>query len=78
MRRNYTFDGFPQVEEIELEVEYTIWPPNCEVKLIDGWEQLIVNAYMRQAQQAIKSMDDKIMDLEFDNAPAQWMKEDSK
>lgn len=77
MRRDYTFDNFPQVEEIELEVEYTVGP-DCRVTLVDGWEQQIINVYVAAAQQAIKAMPDKLMDLEFDNAPAQWAKENNR
>jgi len=77
MRRNHTFEILSEVYEIELEIEYTT-EPDCEIKLVDGWEQHIVNIYIAAAQQIIRSMPSRLMDLEFDNAPAQWAKENVK
>lgn len=91
MKKLYTFDDLPEVGEIELELDYDYTfipgymdglPENCypaeeecEIRLVDGWEQHIMNCYIAAAQQAIKVMSSKIADLEFINAPRQWVKE---
>jgi hypothetical protein len=77
MRRDYTFYDFPQVEEITLTINYTIGP-DCRVTMADGEEQRIMEQYIRQGQQAIRSVPDKLMDLEFVNAPAKWAKENNE
>ena len=77
MRRNHTFEILSEVYEIDLEIEYTVGP-DCHLELVEGWEQRIVNKHLLAAQQEIRSMPSRLMDLEFDNAPAKWAKENVK
>lgn len=79
------------IDLIELDIDWTYYfdagrtnckpedayPPEEEMSLSlpKGWEQTIIDHYMAGARQAIKDIEDQMMDLEFDRAPAEWAAE---
>ena len=92
MYHKHVFDDLPEVGEIELDLKYTYsftpgrydgppescYPDEEDMEIIppEGYEETIIAAYMKAAREAIKAIDSKISDLEFDNMPRKWAAEE--
>lgn len=93
MKHLHNFFPLPEVEEIELELEYdyyrkeakTSGPPErcypeeeeCEVNLPADYREQVRAAYAKQAEVAITMIEAQVQQLLADNAPAQWVKDDA-
>lgn len=83
----------PTVGDIEIELTYlysdtqgrTDGPPELcydsevesEITLPYGWEARVIAAYTIAGQQAIKTIENRLVpDLNFDNMPKKWTEED--
>lgn len=94
MERTYEFEFEVDPILVELDLEYSYYrqpaklngsPEDCypeeeegEVSLVGNWKDKIRDAFMAEAEQAIRSMEDRLMDLEFDNMPRKWAQEDQE
>lgn len=92
MKRTITFEELP-APDIELDLDYMYRfqrgkyygpPESCypddedmEITLPSGWEDTVMNAYMLAARDAMKSIESKVLDMEFDCLPRQWWAEDA-
>lgn len=93
MKHLHNFWPLPEVEEIELELEYDYFhqpakidglPENCrpedeevEINLPADYREQIRAAYAREAEVAIGMIEAKVQQLLADNAPAQWAEDDA-
>lgn len=93
MKRDHTFT-FELDLELELEVDYSYsYKPartNCrnddahdaeedsEISMSGNWQDQIRSAFLAEAENAIRGMQDKLSDLEFDNMPRKWAAEDAE
>jgi hypothetical protein len=91
--KTYTFDELPAPDiTLDLSYIYTFRPgrtqglpencypeeEECEVKLPEGFEKAVMTAYIMAARQAMKEIESRVMDLEFDMTPRQWAEEQNK
>ena len=93
MKHLHNFFPLPEVEEIELELEYDYFhqpakidgaPENChpedeevEINLPADYREQVRAAYAREAEVAIGMIAAKVQQLLADNAPAQWAVDDA-
>ena len=93
MRHLHKFFSLPEVEEIELELEYnysflpakTSGLPedchpeeeDCEIILPADYREQIRAAYAKEAETAIGMIEAQVQQLLADNAPAQWAVDDA-
>ena len=93
MKHLHNFYPLPEVEEIELELEYGYYhqpakidaPPEnchpeeeeCEVELPADYKEQIRAAYAKEAEVAIGMIEAQVQQLLADNAPAQWAVDDA-
>ena len=93
MKHLHNFYPLPEVEEIELELEYDYFhqpakidglPENCrpedeevEINLPDDYKDQVRAAYAREAEVAIGMIEAQVQQLLADNAPAQWAEDDA-
>ena len=93
MKHLHNFFPLPEVEEIELELEYDYYhqpakldgpPERChpedeevEINLPDDYKEQIRAAYARDAEVAIGMIEAQVQGLLADNAPAQWAADDA-
>ena len=93
MKHLHNFWPLPEVEEIELELEYDYYhqpaktyglPENCypaeeecEINLPKDYKEQIRVAYLREAETAITMIEAQVQGLLADNAPAQWAVDDA-
>lgn len=91
--KTITFEELP-APDIDLELEYTYYfkegkyfgrPEDCypdeeemEIVLPKGFEETVMNRYIAAAREAIKKIESKVQDFEFDNMPRQWAEEERK
>lgn len=93
MTHLHNFYPLPEVEEIDLELEYDYYfrpaktyglPENCypaeedvEINLPSDYREQIMAAYAKEAETAIKMIEYQVQQLLADNAPAQWAEDDA-
>ncbi len=93
MKHLHNFYPLPEVEGIELELEYgysftpakTSGPPErcypeeeeCEVELPADYREQVRASYAREAEVAITMIEAQVQRLLADNAPAQWAADDA-
>lgn len=94
MQRTYEFEFEVDPILVELDLDYCYYrqpaklngrPEDCypedeesEITLTGNWQDRIREAFLNEADQAIKGMQDRLCDLEFDRMPAKWAKEDQE
>lgn len=87
-------EELPTVDSIELDLEwsysydagrYSGPPEDCypdaedsEINVPAGYEQIIMAAYIRAAQKAIKAVDAKIEEMNSDNLAREWAEEEAE
>jgi len=88
--RKVTFeqDQLPGVDDLELDVEYLYEhkpadavsgeDTNSEIKLVEGWESQVQLAYLKASREAIRKIQlDLVPELEWQNMPKIWSREDA-
>lgn len=73
----YTYEYTPGRNRIDPDDSYPD-EVESEIELEKGWEEIVMAAYVAAAREAIKAIEFNLVpDLNFDNKPKQWAREDA-
>lgn len=91
--KEHTFEDLP-APDITLELYYNYsytpgryfgLPENCypeeeesELSLPDGWEEQVISAYMTAAREAMKQIEQKVIEMRDDGLPREWAEQEKR
>jgi FtsZ-binding cell division protein ZapB len=88
MTKEWTFEDLPTVDSIDIGLNFDYYydpgkfsgrPEDCyppeeesNVSLPDGWEEIVMGAYVQAARKAIAQIQAEVEELAESNAAAEW------